>query len=268
MAAMDNVTDLRAWARARSRRRHPSTWAEHTTPVHIADRSPDALWRSDFEVHADQHAAATTSGMWVLAPVVERALRKSLPVFQLGEIGTGSHLHDAAQGVVSDDLLQALRLFVVEEQEHARIQALVCTALDIDMLDDHWTERVFRSARRLRGYRLEMLLVLIAEFITAQVYETIAEGVGDPALSRLFARMHADELRHLEFHASTFPTHLGTLRKAILAPTRVAWLIVAHVAAVVVAIEHRALLRACGSSVRRFVIDTTKLIRANESRFF
>lgn len=263
----DNVIDFRAWVTARSRRRHPSSWTPGATPTRIDDHSPDALWRSDFEIHADQHANVTTSGMWVLAPVVESALRQSLPIFQLGEIGTGRHLLATACELVGEDHLQALRLFIIESQEHARLLALVCAALDIDMIDEHWTERAFRSTRHRRGPRSELLSIVIAQLISAEVYSAIAEGVGDPTLARIFNRLSADELRHLEFHSATLPRHLSW-SKPVKRIVRTGWVATARAAALAVAWEHRRLLTACGRSRRTFAAELSAAITAQAARLF
>ncbi len=263
----DNVIDFRAWATARSKRRHPSTWTAEAATTRIDDHSPEALWRSDFEIHADQHASVTTSGMWVLAPVVDAALRQSLPVFQLGEIGTGRHLLDSACGVVGEDHLQALRLFIIESQEHARLLALVCAALDIDMIDDHWSEQAFRVTRHRRGARFELLAIVIAQLISAEIYSTIAHGVGDPTLSRIFNRLHVDELRQLEFHSATLPPHLswaGPIRQLV----RRGWVVAATAATIAVAWEHRRLLSACGQTRRGFITDLVATTRAQAVRLF
>ncbi len=263
----DNVIDFRAWATARSKRRHPSTWTAEAAPTQIDDHSPEALWRSDFEIHADQHANVTTSGMWVLAPVVDAALRQSLPVFQLGEIGTGRHLLDSACGVVGEDHLQALRLFIIESQEHARLLALVCSALDIDMIDDHWSEQAFRVTRHRRGARFELLAIVIAQLISAEIYSTIAHGVGDPTLSRIFNRLHVDELRQLEFHSATLPQHLswpGPISQLV----RRGWVVAATAATIAVAWEHRRLLSACGQTRRGFITDIVATTRAQGVRLF
>lgn len=264
----DNVIDLHAWAQARSRRRHPSTYVADAPPSRIGDHSPAALWRADFAVHAGQHTDVTTSGMWVIAPVVEEALRSSLPIFQIGEIGTGGHLLDAACGVVSEDHLQALRSFVIENQEHARLLALICSALDIEMIDTHWAERAFRRSRYLRGYRVEMLTIVIGQLITAQIYEVLVHGVGDPALTRIFARLHADELRHLEFHAATLPSHLDEWPSTIAHAARPLWLVAATAALIAVTWENRKLLRALGCPPHFFLTDTWRTIRAQRQRFF
>lgn len=249
----DNLLDFRAWALARSRRRHPSRWTTDAVPPSLSDRSPAALWRADFEVHADQHANVTTSGMWVLAPVVEAALQTALPIFQLGEIGAGRHLLDTAVGVTSEDHLQSLRFFIIESQEHARILALVCAELGIEMLEEHWTERLFRKTRYLRGFRTEMLAVVIGGMISSRIYETIADGVGDPTLSRIFNRLHQDELRHLDFHAATLPDHLHRFAPSARSSVKASWKMAAFAATIAVCWEQRDLLSSCASSKRKFV---------------
>lgn len=264
----DNVLDFRAWALARSRRRHPSRWTADSPTPSLSARTPDALWRADFEVYADQHANVTTSGMWVLAPFVKRSLSKSLPIFQLGEIGAGRHLLDTAVGVVSEDYLQALRFFIIESQEHARLLALVCAELNIEMLDEHWTERVFRKTRHLRGFRTEMLAVIIGGMISARIYETIAEGVGDPTVSRIFTRLHTDELRHLDFHDATLPPHIARLPKWVQRASKTIWQAAALGASIAVAVEHRRLLRSCNSSQVRFIRTLFKDILAQVDTVF
>ena len=69
-----------------------------------------------------------------------------------------------ARKVGDDDYVEALRLFIKEEQEHARLLALVCNELEIEMLQSHWTDGVFQFARRAFGLRAEILILLVAEF--------------------------------------------------------------------------------------------------------
>ncbi len=191
--------------------------------------------------------------MWVLAPVVHEALSYALPIFQLGEIGAGRHLLDTAVGVATEDHLQALRFFIIESQEHARILALVCAELDIEMLDEHWTERLFRKTRYLRGFRTEMLAVVIGGMVSSQIYETIAVGVGDPTLSRIFTRLHEDELRHLDFHDATLPDHFKKWSPSSRHIIKTIWKVAAIAAAVAVSLEQRTLLRSCASNQRSFL---------------
>jgi len=80
------------------------TAATATNVVPLFRQQPPAStadWHADFAVRAGAHADVTTSGMWLLAPVVHKGLRRSLPTFQLGEMGTGWHLTKMAARIWS-----------------------------------------------------------------------------------------------------------------------------------------------------------------------
>ena len=158
--------------------RHMKTARSKSFPLEQHAATTNAWWRADFERHENQHADVFASSVGALAPVVEAGLRSSLPTFQIGETGTGSHLLKMARKVGDDDYVEALRFFIKEEQEHARLLALVCNALNIDMLDSHWTDGIFQFARRAFGLRAEILVLLVAEFVSDRFYAVLADGVG------------------------------------------------------------------------------------------
>ena len=228
----------------------------------------NARWRTCFEVLEDQHAEVSCTDVGPLAPIVERGLRASLPTFQIGETGTGAHLIEAAAKVGDPDYVEALRLFVKEEQEHARLLALVCNSLDIEMLDSHWTDGVFQFVRRAFGLRGEVLTLLVAEFVSNRFYELLADGVGEPTLAAIFRGIHEDEVRHLDFHAATLPEHLDRWPTPIWSLARAIWLTLIVGSTAVVAIDHRRAIRACGSTPLRFFRDVTHTLREQHGRFF
>jgi hypothetical protein len=243
-------------------------WLATKTRTHDEPTTVEAIWRADFEFHEGQHANVTTSGMWKLAPVVDAGLRSSLPQFQLGEMGTGAHLLAAAEKVGDEDYVEALRLFVREEQEHARLLALVCQHLEIDMLQKHWTDGVFQVTRKIAGLRAEVLMLLVAEIVAVRYYKILADGVGDHVLSRIFARIQADEVRHLEFHAATLPQHIDRWPTPLRLVARAIWVTALVGTSAVVAWDHRKVLRACDSGATRFFREMLGLICQQVPSFF
>lgn len=227
-----------------------------------------ARWRTYFEVVENQHADVTASDIGPLAKSVDNGLRISLPVFQISQIGTGEHLLEAARKIGDDDYVEALRLFVKEEQEHARLLALVCNELDIDMLDSHWTNTAFRFARRTFGLRAELLVLLVAEFVSDAFYAALADGVGDPVLSQIFGRIQADEVRHLDFHAATLPEFLDRWPRPVFNAVRFGWSALVVGSALIVAVDHRKALRASGVSSIRYVGAVIKKLRTHKDRIF
>jgi len=256
---MANIINLRP----RRRRWHPSLVRTIDEPTTI-----EAMWKADFELREGQHVDVTTSGMWKLAPVVDAGLRSSLPTFQLGEMGSGTHLIAAAEQVGDEDYVEALRLFVREEQEHARLLALVCQHLDIAMIQSHWTDGVFQTTRKLAGLRAEVLMLLVAELVALRYYRVLADGVGDHVLSRIFERIQEDEQRHVEFHAATLPQHIDRWPTPVWWAARLIWGTALVGTSAVVAWDHRRVLRACGTGVFRFFRDMIAIIREQEPRFF
>jgi hypothetical protein len=218
------------------------------------DSSVNERWQARFEDRVDQHASVHAVAAPPLEADVARRLRRSLAVFQLGESGDGTHLLQAAARSGADDpYLAALKHFVAEEQEHARMLAVVVRALDGTLLSQHWSDRLFVLARRARSLVTEVLVLLVAEVVALTYYATLRDGPGIGGLRDVFARIHDDEVVHIEFHCDTLPRHLdrfGWIGRSIV---RIGWSTLVAVAAVGVAISHGPALSAMGTSRHQFV---------------
>ena len=228
------------------RRPEPGPGAEH----------PDTRWRRRFEAGRGRHSGIRAVDVTDLGDLGcrRRALGRSLATFQLGESGTGEHLFGAAVSAgVSDDHLSALRSFVAEEQEHARLLALVLDGLHVACRVQHWTDRVFVLIRRSRTLRSEVLTLLVAEVIALSYYGALRDGVAHPALRDVFARIHADEVGHVDFHAETLPPYLRRFGRVGQRLVRVLWNTLVAGAAVVVALDHGGALAAAGVDRRQFI---------------
>ena len=232
--------------------------ASMTTPDDTRATATE-MWRERFELVADAHASVTT----LEEPDAEDtlALARSLAVFQIGESGSGEHLFAAAEAAdVDDDYMAALRAFVREEQEHARLLAVVLDAMDHPLRTSHWSDRVFVLLRRLRSLRTEVLTLLVAEVIALTYYGMLRDSVYSRPLSDVFARIHRDEERHVAFHAATLPAHLRQFSPSTLIIVRSLWSLLVMGSAVMVAIDHRHARRHAG------VGFVTFLCRVNADR--
>jgi hypothetical protein len=72
---------------------------------------------------------------------VQQILGRSLSHFQLGETGEGKVLITGAKRQVSDDscYIEALRMFVAEEGEHARLLDRLVRRFGAEIIKRHWT---------------------------------------------------------------------------------------------------------------------------------
>ena len=132
-------------------------------------------WLADFRVAAhrrSQRAQPDWAGGTDLTPAVVLSLQR----FQVGESGDGAHLIAKADLSGDTDYAAAVRLFVAEEQNHARMLAALLRAGGHGTVDRHWSDTVFVHLRRLIGLRLEVMILAIAEVIALRYYRALAEA--------------------------------------------------------------------------------------------
>jgi hypothetical protein len=209
-------------------------------------------WVRDFEAAA-QARARTGDPDWSTGARLDPAIVASVQRFQVGESGDGANLvgkaGDGAYGT-------AIKLFVAEEQNHARLLAKLLAAAGAPTIASHWSDAVFVRLRRALGLRLELLVLLVAEVIALTYYRALRDGTGDPLTTEVAGRILADEERHVPFHRD----RLGRVG--------LGWRIMLTGTAVVVALDHGRALRRLGMTRRRFVVETVaRPFRASGASF-
>jgi hypothetical protein len=145
-----------------------------------------------FEEHAQPVSGPRPCG-GRLAPAVIRSLQR----FQAGEDGDGTSLIAHAERAGDATYLAAVRLFVAEEQRHARLLRDVLAASGAPTIDGHWSDAVFVAVRRVGGLRLELLTLMLAEVVALRYYRALRDGAGDAYTRETAARILADEQRHV-----------------------------------------------------------------------
>jgi hypothetical protein len=188
------------------------------------------------------------------------AIVRSLQRFQLGESGDGAGLVRLAERD-DPDYAAAMRLFVAEEQEHARLLAAVLGAVGESLLDGDWSERVFVGLRRALGLRLELVVLTTAEVVALRYYRALRDGGTDPLLVELGRRVLADEQHHVPFHVDRLREGFARTPPAGRRVAALAWWALMAGAALVVAVDHGAALRALGVPPARFFRDVLALFR-------
>ncbi|MGV9405179.1 ferritin-like domain-containing protein [Streptomyces sp. NPDC003667] len=217
-----------------------------------------AKWVRDFEDERERRIALGDpdwGGGAVLPPAVWAGIQR----FQVGEDGDGANLVAKADQAGDPDYAQAVRLFVAEEQNHARMLARLLAAGGMPVLSGHWSDTVFVRLRRLMGLRLELLVLMIAEVVALRYYRALRDGAGDPLASEVAGRVLADEERHVPFHCARLHASLAELPRAARRPVLAGWRLLLLVVCAVVAVDHRAALRRLGVGRRRFLVDVMAL---------
>ncbi|MGV9712718.1 ferritin-like domain-containing protein [Gordonia sp. NPDC003424] len=224
-------------------------------------------WSAEFIVRA-QRREAESDPDWIGGSRLQPAVVRSVQKFQVGESGDGANLIASANAAGDVDYAHAIRLFVAEEQNHARMLAELLRAAGATTTDAHWSDTVFVRLRRLLGLRLELMVLAIAEVVALRYYRALADGGNDPLLKDVSERILDDERHHVPFQCRRL--RAGVARTPALAKPAIkfAWRALALGVIVVVAIDHGPALRACGVSRRDFVVDTMRLFVDASSTVF
>ncbi|MEU6039082.1 ferritin-like domain-containing protein [Actinomadura sp. NPDC047616] len=209
---------------------------------------PFARWREGFEQEAHRRRRRPDPP-WERGARLHPAVVRSVQRFQVGEDGDGANLIAKAGG---GDYGAAVRLFVAEEREHARLLAALLRAAGATTISGHWSDTVFVRVRRAFGLRLELLVLMVAEVVALGYYRALRDGTTDPLTTEVAGRLLDDERRHVPFHCDRLRSALPvTGRPALI----LGWQAVTAVTAAVVAADHGRALRVLGLTRRRFVGD-------------
>ncbi|NEC40941.1 MULTISPECIES: ferritin-like domain-containing protein [Streptomyces] len=214
-------------------------------------------WIRDFET-ARRERAGQGDPDWRTGVPLHPAIRRSVQRFQVGEDGDGAELITKAEAAGDAEYASAVRMFVAEERNHARLLALLLASGDAPTIASHWSDRIFVTLRRALGLRLELLVLMIAEVVALRYYRALRDG-GEDALTREVAgRVLADEERHVPFHCH----RLRRALRPLPAPARVlvtsGWRAALAVACLVVAVDHGPALRRLGVGRGRFAVEVVR----------
>ena len=218
-----------------------------------------AAWVDDFE-NAALRRRATGDPNWDSGARLPAAVVRSVQRFQVGEDGDGANLITKSDGAGDAGYTTAVRMFVAEEQNHARMLALLLAAAGTPTISGHWSDTVFVRLRCALGLRLELMVLMVAEVIALRYYRALRDGTDDALTADVAGRILADEERHVPFHCQRLrdafsPGPLRTVAYGLW------WFLMAGVA-VAVAVDHGSALRRLGVDRRAFVRDVLVLFRS------
>ncbi|MFI6339140.1 ferritin-like domain-containing protein [Streptomyces sp. NPDC050535] len=220
-----------------------------------------AKWTRRFE---DERERRRTQGEpdWGQSATLHTAVWTSIQRFQVGEDGDGANLVGKADQVGDADYGKAVRLFIAEEQNHARLLASLLAAGGVPTLTGHWSDTAFVRLRRLMGLRMELLVLMIAEVVALRYYRALRDGTDDALTSDVAGRILSDEERHVPFHCERLHAFLAELPRAMRRPVMALWRLLLLAVSLVVAADHGPALRRLGIGRLRFVGDVMTLSRA------
>lgn len=132
------------------------------------------------------------------------AIGKSLAAWQLGETSDGHHLLAAARRYAKqqDDpfFLEAVRLFIKEEQRHGAELGRFLDLAGIPRLGRNWGDSLFRAFRyAIPSMEIWVTLVIMVETLALIYYRAVRDATGSKVLRRVCDQILRDEVHHIRF---------------------------------------------------------------------
>jgi len=190
-----------------------------------------------------------------VAPSVLKPFIRSLQRFQIGESGEGRHLRAAANTSGDHAYIKSIDLFIKEEQEHARLMAEILQRLNAPLLTSHWSDGCFILLRRLFRLNEELMVLLTPEIIARRYFRVAHDAIDDASVKAVCAQILHDEEGHVAFHVAYLRHAFANCSLARRAMLRGAWRVLFQLSALVVILDHRSFLKACGVSTAEFWWD-------------
>ncbi|MBN6041603.1 ferritin-like domain-containing protein [Amycolatopsis sp. 195334CR] len=211
-------------------------------------------WVEHFEAEA-RRREHQGDPQWTDGAELPAAVVRSVQRFQVGEAGDGANLIAKAEAAGDEVYAQAVRMFVDEERNHARLLENLLGAANAKTIGGHWTDAVFVRLRRALGLRLELMVLMIAEVIALRYYRALRDGTTDPLTTEVAGRILADEQRHVPFHLRRLAAAFAPLSPLTRLLVHGVWRLLLLGAVVTVSYDHGPALRQFGLTRREFVAD-------------
>ncbi|WP_404868094.1 ferritin-like domain-containing protein [Kitasatospora griseola] len=214
-------------------------------------------WVAEFEAEKTRRAR-TADPDWSRGAGLSAEIARSLQKFQVGENGDGANLRAKADRAGDAAYSAAVRLFIDEERNHARLLAELLDAAGHPLLNGHWSDKIFVRVRRLLGLRTELMVLMVAELVAVEYYRSVRDGLADPLTREVTARILRDERRHIPFHVLRLQRSFAELPSTTRPFMTLIWLLLTTAGALFVAIDHGPALHAVRTTRTRFLLTVAR----------
>jgi hypothetical protein len=162
-----------------------------------------SYWKKHFETNRSHFSDINWSEGDNLSAWEKKLVTSSLQQFQKGENSEGKHLFSYAKTFPDPLYLDCIRLFICEEQMHAKVLGTFMHRHSIPAIKSHWVDSVFRSLRKLAGIQNTIMILLIAEIISKVYYAALKKATHSGLLQKICAQILKDEDQHISFQCFT-----------------------------------------------------------------
>jgi hypothetical protein len=213
-------------------------------------------WLEHFRTNRDRLLPIPWEDPYELTATETKLISHSIQTFQLGESSEGTHLmqlsRDYAEQTGDRHWVETIKLFIGEEQRHARDLARFMTPQQIPLAQQQWTDTWFRKLRRLANLEVALMVLFTAELIATLYYPALGQATRSPILSALCRQIVYDETQHVRFQTEALRSIRYNHPRWRLVVTDGLYALFFRVTAIAVWLDHYPVLKAGGYSAFSF----------------
>jgi len=213
-------------------------------------------WKNYFESNRNHFANIDWDQTANLSAGELSSIRSSIQQFQKGEQSEGKHLFSFAKSFPDPYYLDTMRLFILEEQTHARILGRFMDKEGIPRIKHHWVDGTFRWLRKLAGLENTITVLVTAEIIAKVYYKALGSCTNSELLQQICRQILKDEDQHIAFQAYTLHIFYREKRSFARLFSRNWHRLLMAVTILVVWLHHRKVLQAGGYYFLSFFFET------------
>src|SRR4030088_3601474 len=106
-------------------------------------------WRQYFHENQSHFSDIDWNAEDILTNEERNIIAGSIAQFQKGENSEGKHLFNHARKYSDPEYLECIKLFIREEQMHAKVLGRFMEKNKIPKIKKHWLDGIFRSLRKM-----------------------------------------------------------------------------------------------------------------------
>jgi hypothetical protein len=215
------------------------------------------VWLDHFEYHAGRRCVLPGRTRQALTPADRRLIAPSIASFQRREQSKGDWLIRAARRYQrahdSAPLARIVSLLVAEERHHAALLGGFMDQHGIPEKPVGWLDHLLHRMRRAAGFELHVGALITSELIGKVYYRALESATDCRQLQVLCRMLVADELAHVGFESDLWRAMNERRSPAARATAEAMLHATFTVAAFMIWMKHRRVLKAAGYDMGSFM---------------
>lgn len=217
---------------------------------------PSAQWADHFRHNRQHPPKLPLIDGPQLIDAQRRVLHGSIAEFERGERSEGRHLMSFAKAYAAragdPDYVEAMGLFIAEENRHARYLETFMKIEKMPQAEKTTVDSAFRFMRQLGGLELAIRVLVTAEIIAQVYYRGLRDASGSTILRAICRQILIDEKHHIDFQCQRLALIRRPRSRITLWRRRIGDRVLIALATAVVWKNHGQAMRLGGYTFRRF----------------